>query len=96
LVAEPHLQLLLEQPHAHADRTNRAPFQSAAQSRRYVDGTDLAATELAVSTGARSEVDLALAASARHTAEVDLISARVGVAVALVGVIAASGDDVQL
>ncbi len=81
---------------AVVDVTRARAVLAVAERAVVVARARLAATELAVSTGVRSEVDLALAASARHTAEVDLISARVGVAAALVGVIAASGDDVQL
>lgn len=55
----------------------------------------LAAVELAVSTGARSDVDLSAAAAARAAADVDLVSARVGLAAAVVSVRAAAGDDVN-
>lgn len=59
-----------------------------------VAGDRLRAVELAVSSGARSDVDLSAAASARAASEVDLVSARIAVALAVVSVSAAAGDDV--
>ncbi len=52
----------------------------------------LTATELAVSTGARSDVDLVAAASAKNAADVDLVSARTAVALAVVNVAVVAGD----
>lgn len=55
----------------------------------------LQAVELAVSAGARSDVDLSAAAAARHSAEVDVVRARVGVAAAVIAVDAAGGAAVH-
>lgn len=57
-----------------------------------VAGDRLKATELAASTGARSDVDLVAAASAKNAADVDLVSANVGVALAVVNVAVVAGD----
>jgi outer membrane protein TolC len=80
---------LLEGERAHAKMSVAERAVALARSR-------LAAVELAIATGVRSDVDLSAAAATRHAAEVDHVSARIGVAAAAIALRTAAGGAIEL